>query len=413
MKKQHTSWRPLDDPFVDQIFEVSNFGDFRIIGNEEFIEPYHSSNGYDYQFITFPDNPIGCLKRLDIITASVFIDIPEYLIGLPRNVIHKDGNNRNNSIDNLEWIEDIEIWKTLNLPFIKSTGYQISSWGRVISPSGLFIKGTMHNGGYPSIMLRLNNGKRKMFGIHRLVAWLFMGYEDGKVINHIDGDKMNNDLYNLEIVTKAQNNKHAAKFDLKGSIKHGDIRLIRDLLIYHEGSPSEVLKSLNDSGIVNITESMIRNHKNKMIQEGFNFSIRQKVKLTKDIRNIIEKLLVFYNGDCNKVLEELHKRGITDIFVYNIGTVRASINNKYKFPDGKLNRKINTSERLKLIKVLKDNDMSPAKTYEAIRKSHEFDNVSIYDLKYIKRKLIKDILMRAFSSHQSLVSSLKSLEHFP
>lgn len=70
-------------------------------------------------------------------------------------------------------------------------------------------------------------------------------------------------------------------------------------------------------------------------------------------------------------------------------SVRASINNKYKFPDGKLNRKINTSERLKLIKVLKDNDMSPAKTYEAIRKSHEFDNVSIYDLKYIKRKLIK------------------------
>ena len=49
--------------------------------------------------------------------------------------------------------------------------------------------------------------------IHSAVAKTFLGDKtvDGLVINHIDGDKTNNKLENLEWVTVQENTKHAVK----------------------------------------------------------------------------------------------------------------------------------------------------------------------------------------------------------
>ncbi len=49
----------------------------------------------------------------------------------------------------------------------------------------------------------------KDFYIHRLVAEAFIGAVEGLEVNHIDGNKRNNNLYNLEIVTRFQNHDHA------------------------------------------------------------------------------------------------------------------------------------------------------------------------------------------------------------
>lgn len=54
------------------------------------------------------------------------------------------------------------------------------------------------------------NGKYKSVTVHRLVANAFLENRCGTLeVNHKDGNKENNDISNLEWVTKSQNIKHA------------------------------------------------------------------------------------------------------------------------------------------------------------------------------------------------------------
>ena len=69
--------------------------------------------------------------------------------------------------------------------------------------------------GYVWVSLPRNN-KFRTYLVHRLVAGMFipnpMFYKE---INHIDGNKTNNNVYNLEWCTRSQNIKHAFAMGLK------------------------------------------------------------------------------------------------------------------------------------------------------------------------------------------------------
>lgn len=58
------------------------------------------------------------------------------------------------------------------------------------------------------------NGKTKPFNVHRLIISSFLGLPDCKEVNHIDGDKTNNKLDNLELVTRSENLQHALNIGL-------------------------------------------------------------------------------------------------------------------------------------------------------------------------------------------------------
>ena len=60
------------------------------------------------------------------------------------------------------------------------------------------------------VALRDESGKRKHLKVHRLVAEAFVlnVYEKTQV-NHIDGNKYNNTIKNLEWVTSVENKSHA------------------------------------------------------------------------------------------------------------------------------------------------------------------------------------------------------------
>ena len=64
------------------------------------------------------------------------------------------------------------------------------------------------NVGYYQVMFRVN-GKKKYIRIHRLVAEMFIDNPNNfPQVNHIDGNKLNNCVENLEWVTNKYNTQH-------------------------------------------------------------------------------------------------------------------------------------------------------------------------------------------------------------
>ncbi len=105
-----------------------------------------------------------------------------------------------------------EVWK----PILGYEGYySISSFGNVRNDvTNKLIIGDINNIGYRRVTLY--NPVRKRCFVHRLVAFHFCdGYSDELIVNHIDGNKMNNRFDNLEWVTHSQNDIHAYNTGLR------------------------------------------------------------------------------------------------------------------------------------------------------------------------------------------------------
>lgn len=86
--------------------------------------------------------------------------------------------------------------------------YEISNLGR-ISNYRKILKTYKINSGYVAFKLQ-KDGMRKSVLLHRLVAELFIPNPDGKSeVNHIDGNKENNCVSNLEWVSSSENKLHA------------------------------------------------------------------------------------------------------------------------------------------------------------------------------------------------------------
>lgn len=97
-----------------------------------------------------------------------------------------------------------EIWKRF-----KDTDYQVSNLGNVVSVyNGKQLKPFM-NDRYLVVDLFAYTVRQRI-AVHRMVAIAFIENPDNKeYVNHIDGNKLNNCVDNLEWVTASENSIHA------------------------------------------------------------------------------------------------------------------------------------------------------------------------------------------------------------
>ena len=134
--------------------------------------------------------------------------------------------------------------------------YQVSNTGKVRSLryrnrdeiKELSLK--PHSRGYLQIELH-KDGMRKTFTVHRLVAKAFVeGYQEGKEVNHIDENKRNNTVDNLEWVSPSQNVLH--------SISHREVVKTRNYPKFHARTDKqEVFQITLDGKIVKRWKSSV------------------------------------------------------------------------------------------------------------------------------------------------------------
>lgn len=124
-----------------------------------------------------------------------------------------------------------EIWK-------KYDNYiEVSTTGRVRSLDTKHEYTPHDNGrGYLSVWIkRVKNGDtiyELREYIHRLVAKVFIGeIKEGFEVNHIDFNKQNNNVENLEIVTREQNMKHNVRYN-KINTKNANISTRQPVIVY-------------------------------------------------------------------------------------------------------------------------------------------------------------------------------------
>lgn len=105
-----------------------------------------------------------------------------------------------------------EIWKDI----VGYEGlYQVSNLGRVKSlpratTNGKILKVQVNRLNKYCYVALCRDNKKMFKRVHILVANAFLGANPNKLqVNHIDGNKENNNVYNLEYCTQSENMKHA------------------------------------------------------------------------------------------------------------------------------------------------------------------------------------------------------------
>lgn len=165
------------------------------------------------------------------------------------------------------------------------TAYFITEDGKCYnSKTNKYLKGQEnYKNHYYSYNLTLPNGKKKRCYAHRLVANAFLIQPSDKhtEINHKDGNKLNNNVDNLEWVTPQENQQHALRNELR-SYQHvfcfsKDKKLVAEYLTIPEASKA-----------VGISISIISQELNKEVKTlsgGFYWSRENKLGEVKNYKN--------------------------------------------------------------------------------------------------------------------------------
>jgi len=210
-------------------------------------------------------------------------------------------------------IDNIEYYPLKNyegLYYISENGEVYSNYQKKILKKG------KHRNGYVLYHLWKDKKVKKILG-HRLVAETFLGNIENMVINHLDLNKQNNNVKNLEITNIRENLHHYLKTTKK------------------------------EIGIIALENNIFRvvlNLNNKPIHLG------QFKNIDKAIAIRDKALEMIKNGLDEKSIKELYVKPKYRNYRYNKGKYEVTINNKY------LGRFDNENEAIEFIKKYRNDN---------------------------------------------------------
>lgn len=339
-------WKKINHPWVVDGYIISTNCEISTFNNpENIIKPtefYHSSNGFDYVCLVIKDDIIPNSKQtfipVDNLMAMAFIPVSRDLVDKRIMVEHINGDNRDSSLSNLRWVERQEITRHITYPGVKRDMYSISSNGSITNiMTGKQLSHVLHQG-YIDVRLQTIDGS-KSIRLHRLLAHEFVSNpNNSECVNHINGDKHDYSLKNLEWVSHSENTLHAYLVGLKhrysgelnpnSKITNNQSNLIKSRLIINDGNVDLTYKDLINE-IPELTKAIIHNIKRQLLCNDdirFNTIMHKK---SDDVVTIISKLLMRFNKDISLVYNELIRLGITDVSKSYISKIK----NKYIHSD--------------------------------------------------------------------------------
>ena len=157
-------------------------------------------------------------------------------------------------ISELKGMENIR-----DIYFITTDGKVISygNYGSSTLGEPKELKQYVKTGGYLNVGLMDNDGKVKYIRVHRLVALAFIpNPQEKEYVNHLDENRQNNKMQNLEWVTPKENNHHSLLkkvyvYNLKGEL----------LKIYNYTRECAV-DGFNQGHVCSCARGEVRSHKN-------------------------------------------------------------------------------------------------------------------------------------------------------
>lgn len=133
----------------------------------------------------------------------------------------------------------------------------VSNEGEVFGPRNIPLKGSKQR--YHRVTVTTKDNITKTCSVHRLVVEAFKGLiPPNMTINHIDGNKLNNNISNLEIITQEENTQHAR-----------DNNLFKKMIGENNGN-----SLLKENQVLEIYELIKKGYNNQEIAKNFNLNFR-------------------------------------------------------------------------------------------------------------------------------------------
>lgn len=129
--------------------------------------------------------------------------------------------------------------------------YLVSNLGNVKRKSTNIILKAVNNGSnYWGVSLCVKSKAVRVY-VHRIVAESFIPNPENKAeVNHIDGDRSNNSLANLEWVTRSENHHHRYKILKQDGVNKGKTGILnwRSKVIYQKDLAGSIINMFHGSG---------------------------------------------------------------------------------------------------------------------------------------------------------------------
>lgn len=185
-------------------YEISSFGRIRFLNNFQMriipAEMYKNELSFK---TTYKGKQYGIpLERLMLLSFSPIESCKCYDDYLIYKIIFINNNEYN--LENLKWerIDLNETWKMIP----NFSNYKISNLGNIMNINGKMLNKIFNKkSGYFTVEIMQDDGKEKIIPIFNLVALAFLGTTPkDKIVTHIDGNKLNDNLDNLAFTTRKE-----------------------------------------------------------------------------------------------------------------------------------------------------------------------------------------------------------------